>query len=75
MPSVAKSGEADPRALANNAWAFAPLLVMDSQLLQAIAAAALKKCSQFYGQGISNTSWSVARLCLLDGTLIAALAA
>jgi len=75
MLNVSETGAVDPRGLANTAWAFAPLMVNDAPLLQAIAAAALPRCSEFYGQSISNTAWSVARLCLLNGTLIAALAA
>mmetsp|Transcript_89783 Transcript_89783/g.172092 ORF Transcript_89783/g.172092 Transcript_89783/m.172092 type:complete len:167 (-) Transcript_89783:46-546(-) len=75
IPSLARSGAVDPRGLANTAWAFASIAFLDGPLMDAIAAAAIRKISEFYGQSISNMAWSIARLCLLDSPLIASLSA
>mmetsp|Transcript_40491 Transcript_40491/g.64790 ORF Transcript_40491/g.64790 Transcript_40491/m.64790 type:complete len:101 (+) Transcript_40491:337-639(+) len=74
MRTLVEAGEVDPRGLANTAWAFASLSVVDATLMSSIAAASRRRILEFGGQGISNMVWSIARLCVQDEPLIHAIA-
>jgi len=66
--------ECSQQSLANTAWAFANLGMVDSPLLAAIASAAINICGEFVVQGISNLAWAFARCLFLDSELMDAVA-
>lgn len=49
------TGQCAVQALSNTVWGFSKLEVVHEQLLDAVAAAALKKLHVFNGQNIANT--------------------
>mmetsp|Transcript_60085 Transcript_60085/g.110493 ORF Transcript_60085/g.110493 Transcript_60085/m.110493 type:complete len:117 (-) Transcript_60085:12-362(-) len=61
------------QGLSNTAWAFASLLVLDSPLMAALAAAAMSISAAFHAQEIMNTAWAFSALRVHDAPLFEAL--
>ena len=55
--------------LANIAWAFATLALLDKTLFEALAREAKRRGSEFNAQSIANTAWAFAKPGQLDKTL------
>ena len=60
--------------LANTAWAFATVNLLDEKLFRALAREAERRVSEFNAQNLANTAWAFATVKLLDEKLLRALA-
>ena len=59
--------------LANTAWAFATVKLLDETMFAALAREVERRVSQFNAQELANTAWAFATVNLLDKQLFAAL--
>eukprot|EP00971_Amphidinium_carterae_P050536 995263-Amphidinium_carterae.1 len=72
--SVRKMDTFNPQSIANTAWAFAALEIVNRPLIDSLAAAALAHVQDFNVQALSNLSWSLARMDYLNAKLMDAIA-
>eukprot|EP00811_Abedinium_folium_P035325 NODE_8127_length_1521_cov_3.482066.p1 GENE.NODE_8127_length_1521_cov_3.482066~~NODE_8127_length_1521_cov_3.482066.p1 ORF type:complete len:362 (+),score=130.43 NODE_8127_length_1521_cov_3.482066:412-1497(+) len=61
--------------LSNTSWAYARLAIVHYEMLDAIAADAVKKPALFTAQNLTNTAWAWASLVVIDRRLLPAISA
>jgi len=59
--------------MANTAWAFATLGVLDHHLLNAISAEAIRRLNEFHVLNMSNIAWAFAKISLQNKDLMSAI--